>query len=30
MGGVRERIVGAEGVFNPIRTKIPTNQSSRD
>jgi len=28
-GGVRERIEGAEGVCNPIRTTIPTNQSSQ-
>jgi len=29
VGGVRERIEGAEGVCNPIRTTIPTNQSSQ-
>jgi len=27
IGGVRERIEGAEGTCNPIRTTIPTNQS---
>jgi len=29
IGGVRERIEGAEGVWIPIRTTIPTNQSSQ-
>jgi len=29
-GGVRERIEGAEGVCNPLRTIILTNQSSQD
>jgi len=29
IGGVRERIEGAEGNCNPIRTTIPTNQSSQ-
>jgi len=28
-GRVRERIEGAEEVCNPIRTTIPTNQSSQ-
>jgi len=29
IGGVRERIEGAEGAYNPIRTTIATNQSSQ-
>jgi len=29
IGGDRERIEGVDGVCNPIRTTIPTNQSSR-
>jgi len=29
IGGVRERIKGAEDVCNPTRTTIPTNQSSQ-
>jgi len=30
IGKVRERIEGAEGVWNPIRTTMPTNQSSQE
>jgi len=29
VGGVRERIEGGRGACNPIRTTIPTNQSSQ-
>jgi len=29
VGGIRERIEGAEGACNPIRTTVPTNQSSQ-
>jgi len=28
-GGIRERIEGAEGACNPIRTTMPTTQSSQ-
>jgi len=29
IGGIRERIEGAEEACNPIRTTMPTNQSSQ-
>jgi len=29
IGGIKESIEGVEGVCNPIRTTIPTNQSSQ-